>query len=149
RRDPRVRPQIPRLKRTIKRAAPPRPSRINRATLSIAQMRTPPINKRQDRPIIEQHATMPLATGTLAINARKLYQDRRRDSATRDGKGADASELDRPCCLIMESSRCIKPKPNDARRLSPPHRHDLPRIPLTPHSDDPGRSHPCGSGSSR
>ncbi|MAO24725.1 MAG: hypothetical protein CMJ25_28590 [Phycisphaerae bacterium] len=81
RRNPRIHPQIPRLLRTIKVPTTPRPRRINHATANRIQMRTPPINKRQDRPVIEQHAPMTGTTRPAARNTWKLYQSRRNNSA--------------------------------------------------------------------
>jgi len=77
-----MKPQVPRLLRAIKRPATLRPRLVDQTPTHIIKVRAPPINKRQLRPVIEQHAPMTGTAGPPTFRAGQLYHKRRDDSAT-------------------------------------------------------------------
>lgn len=74
---PRAHPDITRLTRAVKRAAPLRARVVDAAHPRPAQVRAPPVHERQDRPIIEQHPPVPRATRPPARPARQRYHNDR------------------------------------------------------------------------
>lgn len=77
----RVRPEVPGLARAVEVAAALGPSGVDAAPATRAKVRALPVHERQDRTIVQQDATVSVATGAFAGFTWKFYHPRRADSA--------------------------------------------------------------------
>ncbi len=105
-----VRPEIPGLMGAVKRSASARAGLVDLTAPSGGEMRAPPIHEGEYRPVIEEHAPVPGATGPLAGGAGQLYHDRRANSAAIGVR----REVDAVLCTL----KCLMPK----SRACPPGR---------------------------
>ena len=82
--DTRMHPEIPGFLRAVEVSAPLRSSHVNAALARAAEVRAASIHKRQDRSVIEEHASVTGTARPFTRGAGQSYHDRRANSAAID-----------------------------------------------------------------